>query len=232
MAKNQHREVINNQVFIGCPWLRVRAKYETAIDELRKKFPLSFIIVGRDDDQDAEELLEIITKKLSSSSRAIFDATNGNANVSLEYGFAEAKGIDRSIYMSSHRASKKASGDKPIISDLAGKRQNHYKQQKGLNSLLSTMAKNHDYTKRFEKALKKSLKRRTSGEKKSARALALKIIHVCDGTGTVRRDDLVQNLLADPSSYKRDAIEKMIRALHAADLVQSVQGPHSTVSIT
>jgi hypothetical protein len=78
--------VIPNQVFIGCPRKIVRVKYERAIVSLSKKFPISFIIIGRADGQDAEDLLKIIKEKLLSSSYVVFDATGGNPNVSLEFG--------------------------------------------------------------------------------------------------------------------------------------------------
>jgi hypothetical protein len=115
------REVIPNQVFIGVPWKHVRSRYDRVIDRLKIRSPLSFIIVGRGDDQDAEDLLEVIKGKLENSSYAVFDATWGNANVSLEYGYAEAKNIPRVLYLSTHKASRK-SKDTAIISDLAGKK--------------------------------------------------------------------------------------------------------------
>jgi hypothetical protein len=121
-------------------------------------------------------------------------------------------------------------GDRPIISDLAGKRQNHYKQVQGLRTLLTTMAKNHPYTKRFEKFFSQNYKRATPGAKRRARALALKVIHVMDGEGTSRREDIVLGLLAQ--NYTRDEVDQAIRRLHTAGLVQSIQGPYSTVTIT
>lgn len=230
MARSQ-AEVVPNQVFIGCPWKTIRPKYEQAIEVLKRKYPLSFIIIGRDDEQAAEELLEIIKSKLETSKNAIFDATGGNANVSLEYGYAEARGIDRAIYMNTRQPpKKKQSKERPIIADLAGKRINHYKHQDALVALLSTMAKNHSYTKRLEKALSKGASRLSGGQKRRRRALALKIIHQMDWKGTKRRDDIVQQLLTQ--AYSRDEIDQMIRHLHAHDLVSSLQGPHSTVTIT
>ena len=74
--------VIPNQVFIGLPWKNVRATYERVIDRLHLTYPISFVIVGREDGQDAEDLLEVIKDRVQSSTFAIFDATDGNANVS------------------------------------------------------------------------------------------------------------------------------------------------------
>ena len=74
-ASSAKYAVIPNQVFLGIPWKTVRPKYESIIDKLRKTFPISFAIVGRQDNQDAEDLLEVIKKRLLTSSYAIFDAT-------------------------------------------------------------------------------------------------------------------------------------------------------------
>src|SRR2546428_13720946 len=93
------RDFIANQVFLGLPWKNVRARYERLIRRLEIKFPLHFTIVGRNDGQSAEDLFEIIKNRISLSSVALFDATGGNANVSLEYGYAEGMGIDRVIYV-------------------------------------------------------------------------------------------------------------------------------------
>jgi hypothetical protein len=39
-------QVVANQVFVGCPWRGVRPKYESVFIELRRRFPVNFIIVG------------------------------------------------------------------------------------------------------------------------------------------------------------------------------------------
>jgi len=52
-------DIIVNQVFIGCPYKTIRPKYERVIDNLKKSFPLSFVIVGRGDGQEAEDLLKL-----------------------------------------------------------------------------------------------------------------------------------------------------------------------------
>jgi len=49
--------------------------------------------VGRGDSQEAQDLLDVIKERLFPSSLAVFDATGGNANVSLEFGLAEANEI-------------------------------------------------------------------------------------------------------------------------------------------
>jgi hypothetical protein len=151
-------EVIPNQVFIGCPAKGVRSKYQTVIGKLKTRFPVSFVIVGRDESQDADDLLNVIKSKLGTSSYAVFDATNHNPNVSLEFGYAEAIDIPRSLYLSDHGATNKKGQEGAIISDLAGKWQNRYKQVARLTTLLSALAKNHNYTKKFEKFMARGFK--------------------------------------------------------------------------
>ena len=152
------KSIIPNRVFVGLPWKNVRPKCDRIIQKLEKKFPLHFTIVGRNDRQDAKDLFELIKQKINSSSYAIFDANGGNANVSLEYGYAEGKDVPRSIFLSAHKAASRNSGGSPIISDLTGKRRVHYKTEATLSSELHRFSRNHDYTTRFEKALTKTLK--------------------------------------------------------------------------
>ena len=222
---------IANQVFLGVPWKTVRPKYERVVSKLRTKYPLSFVIVGRGDKQDAQDLFTVIKERILSSSYAVFDATGENANVSLEFGFAEANEVPRAIYLSTHAAARKAK-DAPIIADLAGKTQNRYTQERRLLQLLSEFCHKHPYTIRFERFLQSNFRSRGKGAKKRSRALALKVVHMMDGTGEVRRADIVAQLQADPSRYSADEVDEMIRRLHNARLVQSIQGPYSRVHIT
>ena len=206
MAKKP-TDTIANQVFIGCPYKTVRPKYEKARESLRRRVPISYIIVGRGDGQEARDLLAIIRERLSSSSSAIFDATGGNANVSLEYGLAEAENIPRAIYRSSHAASNRK-GESPIIADLAGKKRNEYSQQGKLNALLAEHAKDHPYSKRFEIVLQRRFGKAEGGTKKRARALALKIVHALDGQATAKRAIVVQGLQGE--GYRLEEVNKMI----------------------
>jgi hypothetical protein len=221
---------IPNQVFVGLPWKNVKQKYENAINWLSIRSPLFFSIVGRDASQDAQDLLAVIKIKIDTSSYAIFDATDGNANVSLEYGYAEAREIKRALYLSGHKANQKLK-EQPIISDLAGKTRQQYKNEKTLKQLLDSFSDNHPYTKRFEKFLNQEFRRKSKGDKKRARALALKIIHSCDGEQQVRREDLVQELLADQNEYDRTESDNMIKKLHKAGLIYCQKGRYSTIEI-
>lgn len=221
---------IPNQVFVGIPWRNVRAKYDRAIDWLAIRSPLSLVLVGRGDDQDAEDLLDVIKSKLESSSYAVFDATAGNANVSLEYGYAEAKNIPRVLYLSSHKAAHR-NKDLSIISDLAGKKRNHYSNEARLRSLLHDFSKKHPYTVRFEKFLTQETRRKSRGEKKRLRTLALKIVRALDGQSDIRRDDLVERLRADVSGYKDAEIDSAIKRLHRKKLIYVERGRYSRVYV-
>jgi hypothetical protein len=189
------------------------------------------VIVGRADSQNADDLLEVIKERIESSSYAVFDATGGNANVSLEYGYAEALDIPRALYVSTHGRANPASLDPPIIADLAGKRRNQYKQEARLKRLLQDFAANHPYSVRFERFLVDVGRRASKGAKKRNRALALKIIHALDGQPDIRRADIVQQLLADQSRYDLAEVDGMIGRLHNASLIKSQQGRYARVQI-
>jgi len=225
-----NRTFIPNQVFIGCPWKTIKDKYERRIADMRKKNPLSFILIGREETHDAENLLSLIQRKLDDSSYAIFDATNGNANVSLEFGYAEGKSIPRSLYLSSRKDPKKSSPDHPIISDLAGKKYISYKTERALSKHLYDFAKRHPFTKRFEAYLKKNYTNAPRGIKKSLRALSLKVIHELDDKSQIRRVDLIENLIG--SGYTEEYIEYVLKNLHAANLLNVSRGRTSIVSLT
>ena len=221
---------IPNQVFIGCPWKGILPKYEAAIPKLQQKYPIGFAIVGRGDSQDAKDLFDIIKRRILNSSFSVFDATGGNANVSLEYGFAEAHNVLRALYTCTHKATKKAANqDTAIISDLAGKTRNHYSQNNDLKNLLAGLCKAHDYTKRFEKFMLTKFKRKSKGEKKSARALALKIIHAMDGHLSRNRPDVVHEMVL--AGYKAGEIDDMLYRLRVANLIGVSVGNASQITI-
>lgn len=223
------REFIPNQVFIGLPWKTVRPKYDRIIAKLEKTYPIYFTIVGRNDGQDAQDLFELIKERISTSSYAIFDATGGNANVSLEYGFAEGMNIPKTIFLSAHKAAQKSSASSPIISDLHGQRRVQYKTEKALLAEMQRLCKEHNFTKRFEKAMPKVLKGKRGGAKKSARTLAVKVVRALDGIPKIRRPELIQHLQA--LGYKETDIEPMLKKLHAAGLVKCTVGRGATTYI-
>ncbi len=221
---------IANQIFIGCPWKNVKPKYERAIIKLIKKFPLSFAIIGRENNQDAADLLTMIKSALDSSSYAIFDTTLGNANVSLEFGYAEGRDIPRVLYVSSHAASRRENPDRAIISDLAGKKYIPYTTEAVLVKSLEQFCKNHAYTRRFENFLRGKFADAPRGVKKSIRSLALKIIHCLDGRIEARREDISQQMLSE--GYSDYAVEYVLKALHRAKLIYIEVGRYADVHIS
>ena len=215
----------------GPAWKRTRPKHDHVIETLNKQYPLSFQIVGGDDVQEAEELLDKIKRILRSSRDAIFDATSGNANVSLEYGIAEERGMPRAIYLCGHAASRRRDNNAPIIADLAGKARNQYKTEKQLQSLLSAFAKQHAYTRRFVDGMRSSRVGMGKGAKKRFRALALKVIHALDGRETRGRIEVVNEVLNGSVRYREEEVDSAIKKLHKAKLLRCTRGRYSSVRI-
>ena len=219
------REIIPNQVFVGLPWKNVRPRYENVMAKLSKKYPLYFTIVGRDDGTDAVSLFEVIKARIESSSYAVFDATGGNANVSLEYGYAEGLEVPRAIFLSAHKASQRGSASEPIISDLTGMRRVQYKTEASLSRELGKLAADHDYSRRFENVLRRIVRGWSKGDKKSSRALALKLVKALDGKTKMRRADIVQHVQAQ--GYTQKDTEYMLRKLHAEGVLKCSVGKYS-----
>lgn len=219
------REFIPNQVFVGLPWKTVRPKYDRIIPKLEKKYPLHFTIVGRNDSQVAQDLFDLIKQRISSCSYALFDASGGNANVSLEFGFAEGIDIPRAIFLSAHKSSHKGETESPIISDLTGRRRTQYKTEKTLSNELNKLCREHPYTRRYEKAVATATKGKPRGAKKSGRALVLKAIRAFDGKTTIRRAELVQALQA--LGYKEKQIESTLKKLHSSGILKCTVGKYS-----
>lgn len=228
MAQKKSKIVLN-QIFVGLPWKNARQKYNRIILELEKKYPLHFTIVGHNDGHDAQSLFEIIKQRIASSSHAIFDATGGNANVSLEYGYAEGIGVPRSIFLSAHKAAQRSSSLTPIISDLHGQRRVQYKTEKPLSVELHKLCREHEYTKRFEKALTKILSGTNGGTKKSGRALAIKVIRALDGNTKISRTDLIQKL--NTQGYKVAEIQTILKKLKSAAVIKFAAGNASPVHV-
>jgi hypothetical protein len=231
MAKPlRKRDFISNQIFVGLPWRNVRPRYERVIRELEKKYPVHFTIVGKNEGHDAVDLFEVIKDRIRCSSHAIFDATGGNPNVSLEYGYAEGIEVPRSIFLSGHKAAQRTSGGSPIISDLTGMRRVQYKNEAALASELNKLCREHDYTKRFELALKKSVSRMNRHKKKSFRTLALKTIRAFDEKSKMRRAELVQHLQA--RGYAEKDIDITLKKLGDCGMIKCTVGRFSDVQIS
>jgi hypothetical protein len=232
MAKTIVKDVIPNQVFIGCPWRVVRPKYVTIVERLKKASPLHFVIIGNETAHNAEDLLNFIKSQLESSSSAIFDVTGGNPNVSLEFGFAEGRNIESALYLGTHGKAASKSTSSSIISDLAGKRRKEYKNEKSLRRLVSDFSKHHPFTIKFEKAMISLMKNFGKGKKKTYRSLSLKLIHYLDGKTVARRDDLLHGVTSMNANYSDDLVDDWIKKLHAAELIKVSKGRYSDVTIS
>src|SRR3989344_1642664 len=231
MASRVDTTVIPNRVFIGCPWKIVRGKYLKAVRKLEHTYPLHFVLIGRERDQRAEELLNLIKKNLFSSTMAVFDVTYGNANVSLEYGLADARDMDRVLYLNIHQSNKKKSvQDTDIIADLAGQKRKQYTNEAALQRMLTEFSKDHVFTKRFEGALKKAVRNvKSRHTKRRYRTLAIKILRYFDEKEGVRRADLVAFLQGE--GYKTKEIEFLLKAFRKTDLLYISTGGRATVEI-
>jgi hypothetical protein len=214
--------IIKNQIFLGIPWKNIKGKYEKARKELTRQYPLSFVIIGRSENQDAEDLLNEIEEKISTSDYAIFDATNGNPNVSLEFGYAEGAAIKRKLYICKHTNVQALKKEKPIISDLGGKKYSSYTTQDKLVNLLESFAKSHDYTKRFERFLKKQT---NQYERKKLKTISLSIIHTFDEKESLRKSEIVQSIQDEyPDKYTEKEILRTITKLKDNKLLRCAGG--------
>lgn len=223
--------IIPNKIFVGCPFKTVRDKYLRVGEKLSHDFPIHFFLIGEQKNQEAQDLLELIKSNILSSSEAIFDVTGKNANVSLEYGFADGSKIKKTLYLNVNKNNDSKSKDKnpSILADLAGQTRNHYKNEPGLEKLLTSFCKEHTFTKRFEKAMSKVSRKVKSGHRKrTLKKIGLKIIHYLDGQTQARRDDLVNSLL---DSYDGDDVKFVLKGLRENKIILSNQGPHSKIEL-
>lgn len=219
---------IPNQIFVGLPWRRVKPKYDRCIAKLHRSFPIYFHVVGNRDSQDAEDLLQRIKQAIDSSSYAIFDATGGNANVALEFGYAEAVSRSRALYLSDHKRSA-PSGQASIISDLAGKKQNRYKNESQLYELLYKLAKGHAFAVQYDRALRKLTKGKSKAETKRIKTASLKVIRVLDGRQTCRRIDVVEAL--DMAGLTTAQINRTLKGLRKHKIIRVTAGRFSVVRL-
>jgi dTDP-4-amino-4,6-dideoxygalactose transaminase len=98
--------------------------------------------------------------------------------------------------------------------------------EKTLLQELERLARDHDYTKRYEKALAKIPKNKMKkGAKKSSRALAMKTTRALGGKATIRRAELVQHLQAE--GYSEPEADVMLKKLHASGLLKCTVGKFS-----
>ena len=142
------------QIFIGCPFAReVRSSYDRLKREVDLETPLSLVLADTVGISSSNYLLESITTLIRESVSCIFDATGGNANVSLEVGIAHTVPVDFLLTMRTRKPSAKTevreAGQpgtrevRTIISDLQGKNRIEYKEYGGLKKQLDTRYFSH-----------------------------------------------------------------------------------------
>jgi hypothetical protein len=219
---------IPNQVFVGYPWRRYKAIWEAALVDAHKRFPLHFVAIGRRGGLPAGQLLGTICDTIDKSTHGILDATGGNANVSLEYGYARAVLGEARVFLFLDEDPKSSESKDPIISDLAGAVANKYEfGSTGISRHLQEIASQHQYTKNFERFCRQ--RRYKGGQKK----FALRIIRKFDGQHSVLRRQLLDDLVYDTRKKKKQ-VEDYLRAMHEGGLIGITRGNEfsSRVSIT
>jgi hypothetical protein len=200
------------QVFIGCPFRKaIRKNYDRLKAELERETPLHVVLADTTAVSSTDYLLEHITNLIRESAACIFDATDGNPNVSLEVGIAHALPVDFVLGLYTRRprtreqreaeqALKREGEVKPIIADLQGRIRIEYKAYPLLKQqVVSRYLSNLPYVRRWDEfrkrhstyvqpALQLFAEIRTSG-----RTLRPRVIALLDGTG-IHVDDLLRAL--------------------------------------
>jgi hypothetical protein len=227
MASGSSIRVRPHVVFVGCPWQTIRPKFERVFAKktFKRRNPLRFVIVGRDGNQRAEDLFAEIKRQIDSSSVAIFDVSGGNANVSLEFGYAQGLEVQSYVFVNEH--GKFASDRGPnsaIISDLSGFRRNPYKNEQTLERLLRQFADQHEYTIKVTKIASKH--RLKAGEK----AALMSVPRAFADFTRMRRSDLRQRVKAD-SGYGDEIVDKAIDIAKRNKLIKISVGQHGYTTL-
>ncbi len=213
------RDNIANRIFIGYPWKPYKAYWERILADFHKKFPLHFLAIGREPGQPAEQLLIKILEALDTSTYAIFDASSGNPNVSLEYGYARAIKGKGDVFLFLDEDSTIPTGPgSPIIADLAGSIANKYRlTDERLKSTLESIFNRHPYVKRFNGFCRKR------GYRGGTRRFLIRIIRQFDGKDTVLRRELIDDLTHESRKPER-YVENWLDELHKGGLLTVTRG--------
>lgn len=208
-----------NQIFVGYPWKTYKAHWEKTLGALHKRSPLYFVAIGRKPGQPASQLLNTILKSIDRSSYAFFDASAGNPNVALEYGYARATMSEEDIYLFRDENATSATGPgSPIISDLAGSVANHYAlNDSKLEEAIREITAGHPYVKRFERFCSRR------SYKGGTRQFLVRILRQLDGKPSILRRELLDNLIHE--TKKTEAyIANYLKELHKGGLVTVSKG--------
>ena len=213
------KERTSNQIFVGYPWKTYRAHWEKILTEVHKWSPLHFVAIGRQAGQPAAQLLTRILQAIERSSAAFFDASAGNPNVALEYGYARAILDESAIYLFRDENATGATGPgSPIISDLAGAIATQYAlNDSRLKDAIEAIAKTHPYFKRFDRFCRQ---RKYKG---GTRRLLVRILRQLDGKVSVLRRELLDNLIHE--TKKNEAyLVRHLKELHKGGLITISKG--------
>jgi hypothetical protein len=213
------KEKTANQIFLGYPWKTYKAHWEKIVADLHRWSPLHFMAVGRAAGQPAAQLLTKILQTIDRSTATFFDASAGNPNVALEYGYARATFDEAAIYLFRDENATSGSGPgSPIMSDLAGSVATQYAlNDSRLKDAISAIADAHPYVKRFDRFCRQ---RKYKG---GTRRFLVRIIRQLDGKPSVLRRELIDNLMHE-SKKAQTYVITYLKELHGAGLITISKG--------
>ena len=218
------RNVVPNRFFIACPWKSIRPKYEQVVNELREEFPVDCVIVGRTTGQDAQELWTLIKKQIEESVTCIFDATGSNANIALEFGYAEALG-KRCVLAICEHCKTTVNRDPTIISDLAGKVRTQWKTVTSLKEMLRREFEENSFIARFQDFVGSA----KYGKKKSR--VAVSAIRELSGRQRMMKPDLIVAVQRTFATYNSIDVRGVIDELGESGILAIKRGRHGGVSV-
>lgn len=225
MAKK--RNVIANRIFLAYPWRTYRAMWENHVTDWHKRYPLHFMAIGRESGQPAAELLANILHALDRSSAAILDASGGNPNVSLEYGYSKSTIEESSVYLFlDENSSVSSSPGSAIISDLAGTVANRYTlDDKRLKEAVESIVERHPYNRRFQQFCRQ---RKYRG---GTRRFLIRLLRQLDGYDSILRRELIDNVVHE-SRKTEDYVDRYLKELHRGGLITITRGNEHSSRIT
>ncbi len=221
------RNIQANRIFVAYPWRIYRAMWENLIAEWHKRYPLHFMAIGRDPGQPAAELLAKILDALDHSSCAFLDASGGNPNVSLEYGYAKSIMSENDIYLFLDQHSSTSSNPgSAIISDLAGTFANQYTlDDKRLKESVEAIIFRHPYNRRFQQFCRQ---RRYKG---GPRRFLIRILRQLDGQDSILRRELLDRVTHE-SRKSESYVDGYLKELHRGGLITITRGNEYASRIT
>lgn len=219
--------VIENQFFVGVPWKGIRAKFESVISELKKQYPVHCVIFGRTTGQGADDLWQSIQREIRASAGTIFDVTDSNPNVALEFGYTEAIGKQRMLtqYERKPRKLPGKTQHASIMSDLAGKVRVPYKTEGSLKTALAREFDRNPYVVRFKQWAK------TQRLGKREEKVAIAATHELAGGKRVKKPTLVLNLQSQFPNMTTVNVPDVINMMVKGKLLASKRGPRGGVAI-